>query len=122
VPEQTLQQGEIVTIQFDRPTAFLGLELNQESPPEDGIPGLALVAPQGDLDDDFSAAAYIIEFLVASASGITATAVCNLVSKVLSERGKTRGITIVVEQLPSAPEDDRLRLRVTSQNEPPEQR
>jgi hypothetical protein len=112
MPEQTLEQGEIIIIQFDRQTAVLGLELTQESGLHDGIPGLALVAPRQNLDEDFSAGAYVLEFLVSTASGVAATAVTALVSKVLSERGKRKGLSIVVIPLPSAPEDDSLRLGI----------
>ena len=116
--ERTLEQGEVIAIQFDRPTAFLGLELAQESGLQDGIPGLALVAPAHDLDDDFSASAYVVEFLVSTASGVAATAVTALVSKIFSERGKHKGLTVIVVPLPGAPEDNSFRLSVSCTEQP----
>lgn len=113
MPEQTLGQGQIIVIQFDPPTASLGLELTRESALRHGIPGLTLIAPRQDLDDDFGAGAYLVEFLVSAASGVTATAVTALVSKILSKHGTNKGLTIIVEPLPKAPEDNRLRLSVT---------
>ena len=119
--EQTLGQGEIVTIQFDRPSALLGLEMAQDSGFHNDIPGLALLASRKDLDDDFSASALVIDFLVSTASSVTAAAVTAKVSKVLSERGKKKGITIVVTLLPRSPEDRSLRLGVTSKDQPADQ-
>jgi hypothetical protein len=120
VPEKTLQQGEIITIQFDRPTAFLGLELTQESALRDAMPGLGLIAPQQDLDDDFSAGTYVVEFVVSTVSGITTAAVTALVSKVLTDRKKNTDLKIIVQSLPVAPEDNSLRLGVTCEDRPPE--
>ncbi len=118
MPEQIFQQGQIIVIQFDAQTAFLGLELTQESGLREGIPGLGLLAQRQGVDDEFSAGAFVVEFLVSTASGITATAVTALVSKILSKRGKSKGLTIIVEPLPKAPEDDSLRLGVTLEEQP----
>jgi hypothetical protein len=118
--DQNLKQGEVITIEFDRPTAFLGIELARTGL-DNGIPALALLGPRKDLDDDFSASAYILDFLISSASGVTATAVTALVSKLLSDRGKRDGVTIIVTRLPGTPEDRSLRIGVTHAEQQPEE-
>lgn len=109
-----LCQGSIVIVEFDRDSAPLGLEITEPGVVCGQIAENLRVLPPGRrLDDDYSASAYQVEFVVIAATNISVGSVIGMIKGLVSRRAARRGLTVDIDQLPRAPQDGSVRLAVT---------
>jgi hypothetical protein len=115
VTETELFAGDIVRVEFDREAAHLAELLDGGWSPHDESGIVATQIPTDvDLSDDFSAGALVIEFVIATASGITSGVIASLLTARLLGQGKDAHASI--ESLPvSDGATERLRLRVKAE-------
>lgn len=84
-----------------------------EAGPGDGLaPSLRVLPPARRLDGDFSASAHLIEFAVATASGLTAAAAIELVKAAVEARAGRYSRKVHVTVKARAPEDQTIRVVV----------
>jgi hypothetical protein len=108
-----LRQGDAVLLECGRSTAPLGIELAETGVLDSELGRVTRVlGPEDRLADDFSAGSYLLQFLVATASGISATGLVALIKAEIERRADRRGIEIEIDELPAAPDDSSIRLRV----------
>lgn len=117
--ERQLGQGDGILVECGRSTAPLGIELADNGVLEGELGRIARVlGPDDRLSDDFSAGSYVLQFLVATASGVSAAGVIALIKAELERRAARSGIEIEIDELSTSPDDDsiRLRLRLASEH------
>lgn len=112
--ERQLGQGDAVLVECGRSTAPLGIELADTGVLNGELGRIARVlGPDGRLSDDFSAGSYVLQFLVATASGVSAATLIDLVKAELERRARRKGIKIEIDVLNTSPDDDSIRLRLS---------
>ena len=111
--ERQLEQGDAVLVECGRSTAALGIELADTGVLEGELGRTARVlGPDDRISDDFSAGSYALQFLVATASGVSAAGLIALVKAELERRARRNGIEIEIDVLNTSPDDDSIRLRL----------
>lgn len=111
--ERQLRQGEAVLVECGRSTAPLGIELVDTGVLDGELGRIARVlGPDDRLSDDFSAGSYVLQFLVGTASGVSATSLVALIKAELERRAKRNKIEIEIDVLNTSPDDDSIRLRL----------
>ncbi len=112
--DQELSQGTIITVEFDKGSAPLGLDLTEPGVVSGEIAeNLRMLAPCRRLDEDFSASTYAVEFVVIAAANISVQSAMGLIKGLISRRAARRGLIADVYWLPRAPQDSSVRLAVT---------
>ncbi|MFG2349577.1 hypothetical protein [Streptomyces phaeochromogenes] len=118
--ERPLKQGEVVRVEFDRASAPLGIELAQPGALDGQLGQIATVLPaQRDIKDDFSLGAFLVEFAIASASGVSSSVLVEMVRASVTKRAARRNASVEVERLHRPPGDESIHLVVRIERRPP---
>jgi hypothetical protein len=111
--DRSLKQGAVVRIEFDRKAAPLGMELTEPGAITGELARVARVLPpERRLGEDYNATAYLIEFVIATASGVSTTALVALVKEAVQRLADRRRAKVSVNELSTAPGDETVRLGV----------
>ncbi len=111
--DRNMEQGEIVTVEFDRSIAQLGRDLIEAGLLEGELGQVARVLPSAErLDADFSAGSLLAEFVVSVAGGVSSGVLVELIKARLLQ--PKQGLPPAsVQQLTSGPGDPSIHLRVS---------
>jgi len=114
IPER-LRQGDVIRLEFDRTTAPVGIDIVEGPPLDEDLARIVrLLQPEKHISDDFSASAYILEFIVATGSGVLASTIATLISDEVRRRARRKSVSVRLEMRPNAPGANRLvRIAVT---------
>ncbi|MFJ8363554.1 hypothetical protein [Streptomyces sp. NPDC093984] len=119
VSDLVLRQGDVVEVEFDRPSAALALELAEPGGlPEELARTARILPPRREIGEDFTVGAHLVEFAILVAGGITADGFIELVKGAISARARKHGAKTRVEQLRRAPTDLTVHLVVRLDDTP----
>ncbi|MBY8864325.1 hypothetical protein K7787_01045 [Streptomyces sp. RCPT1-4] len=119
VSDLVLRQGDVVEVEFDRPSAALAQELAEPGGLPDELARAARVLPpRREIGEDFTVGAHLLEFAILVAGGITADGFIQLVKSAVSARARKHGAETRVEQLRRAPTDLTVHLVVRLEDAP----